>query len=237
MKAPPSRRETALTRLEVLVLVVAVAIPVTLFLGAMSGAKRMANEGACVNNLKQLGLAFRIFSNEHDGEWPMALSVTNGGTREWLSNPDQLWRCFLWVSNTLYEPRVFLTPRMLRCPSDWQKTRADEFAARPVNPNAVVFSGNQHLSYFLGLNTSEDQPRSILSGDRNLMAGGIPVSAGRLELTTNHVLGWTKKIHNGIGQILFNDGSVDQADSGHLNEAWRNAHTSSGLTTNVWLVP
>ncbi len=71
---------------------------------------------------------------------------------------------------------------------------AGTFAPNLTNPVAVVFSSNRQLSYFLGLNANDEQPNSILGGDRNLTTNGIPVTAGRLLVTADHALGFNKKI-------------------------------------------
>jgi hypothetical protein len=34
----------------------------------------------CVNNLKQIGLAYRLWAEDNGGKFPMEISVTNGGT-------------------------------------------------------------------------------------------------------------------------------------------------------------
>lgn len=41
---------------------------------------------------------------------------------------------------------------------------------------------------------------------------------GRLLLTTNLVLGFTRKIHSGVGNIVLGDGSVQQVSNGRLRE-------------------
>jgi hypothetical protein len=76
----------------VLPLVVApVAILAGVTLPALAQAKSKAQTIACVSNLKQMGLAARIYANDHDGVFP----------------PD-----FLAMTNEL------VTPRILICPAD-----------------------------------------------------------------------------------------------------------------------
>ena len=98
-------------------------------------------------------------------------------------------------------------------------------------------TNNSHQSYFLGLDAQEEQPQTVLSGDRNLTTNGVAVGPGRLVLTTNLALGYTAEMHNGNGNIMLGDGSVQGVSAGRLRESIRAALTTSGLTTNVWLVP
>jgi len=178
----------------------------------------------CVLNLKNIGLAMRIFSTDHGDKWPMDLSVTNHGTREWLSDQSQLWRHWLSLSNELS------TPTMLLCPADKER--------QPTKPLTwSLITDNSHLSYFLGLDARENSPQSILAGDRNLTTNGVPVGPGRLLLTTNLLLGWSKELHNQAGNVLLGDGSVQQMSSDRLHAAWRDAATHRKGGTNVWIVP
>src|SRR5712664_326411 len=52
----------------------------------------------CVSNLKQVGLGFRIWSNDHAEKFPMATSTNNGGSLEFVAN-GEVYRHFLAISN------------------------------------------------------------------------------------------------------------------------------------------
>lgn len=161
----------------------------------------------------------------------MDLPVTNGGTREWLIDGSQLWRHWLMLSNELS------TPKLLTCPADHERLPRKFLFFGTKLLAWDEFTNNSHLSYFLGLNASEENPQTILAGDRNLTTNGVTVGPGRLLLTTNLVLGFTREIHDGAGNILHGDGSVQQVSNFRMQEAWHDASVSSGLATNVWLVP
>jgi len=197
----------------------------------MSDAKAKQKRIACVNNLKNIGLALRVFSTDHGREFPMNLAVANGGAREWLTDETQLWRHWLTVSNEL------LDPKRLLCPSDFQRQTPKHFLSGSEPLTWAGLTNNSHLSYFLGLNASEENPQTILAGDRNLTTNGVAFGPGRLLLTTNIVLGFTHEIHDYAGNILLGDGSVQQVSNFRMQEAWHDASVSSGLATNVWLVP
>ena len=75
------------------------AIMTGVLLPRLTKARQVTEGTRCRNNLKNVGLAFRIFATDNGGKFPMELSFTNGGTAEWLSDPQQLWRVFAALSN------------------------------------------------------------------------------------------------------------------------------------------
>jgi len=46
------------------------------------GAQAKVQRIACLNNLKQIGLSYSAWAGDHNGKFPMDVSVTNGGVME-----------------------------------------------------------------------------------------------------------------------------------------------------------
>jgi hypothetical protein len=168
----------------------------------------------CVNNLKEVGLAYGVWEGDHGGHYPMTISETNGGTMEFNTGP-KAWRHFQVMSNEL------TTLRVLVCPADWRMP-ATNFS----------FLANSNISFFVGVDASETNPQGILSGDHNI-TNGTPVKNGIIELTTNQPTGWTTEMHNKVGNIGLADGSVQPVSISGLRSAVENA----GVPTNHLQMP
>jgi prepilin-type processing-associated H-X9-DG protein len=232
-----THRPTAhgLTRLDVAI-VIAVLGTLGLFVGsALNAARRMAKGIHCVNNLKNVGLDFSVFATDHDDHFPWQVPAKDGGTADLFGQPESLWRHFLVVTNAQMRPNNLDYPRYLWCPMDSSKRPAATFFANPANPRAAVFSGNQHVSYFLNLGASTNElqaetPDRILSGDRNLLVDGKAIGPGTTLLSGGLSVGFTaRRIHRGYGQLLFADGSVWQGISNRV--------AGAANATNLLLIP
>ena len=199
-----SRR--GLTLIDVLIIIAAVAVLAVLLLPAITTTRNPAPRMTCVNNLKQLGLAFRTWSNEHADHFPWSVPQSNGGTLA-LAMSTQLWRHFETLSNEVSSPKIFV------CPSDVERQNAGSWASRISNRN---------ISYFIGLDADEAKPQSILSGDRNLSTNDN-ILTGVVSFPNPMAVHWTAAIHKGEGNFGLGDGSVMQVTARNLFHSVTNA--------------
>ncbi len=194
----PSRGLRALTLTDLLVVVAVTAVLFVLLFHFLAGSHVRASHSSCLNHLKQLGLACRIFSIDHDGKFPWATPDALGGSSNRTFHPN-VFRHFLVMSNELS------TPKILRCHQD---------SRRFVQTNWASL-GNGNISYFLCIDANDDDGQSVLSGDRNLTGGTL--SNGFLRtINSNSVLGWTAAIHVNAGNVGMADGSAQQVTSTNL---------------------
>ena len=150
-----------------------------LFAGNLAATKRRTQSINCVNNLKQIGIAFRLWEGDNNDKYPMAVSVTNGGAMELVATGN-VAACFQVMSNELN------TPKILLCPEDTRRVWATNFSTL----------NNSNISYFVGLDVTNDTNlKMLLSGDDNFAIGGVPVKSGVLQLLANTPIAWTKGRH------------------------------------------
>jgi hypothetical protein len=196
---------------EVLVIVAVVVALALVFLRPPSGYVK-AGRIKCVNNLKNVGLAFRIFATDNNDQFPGSILTSN--LVDFASiNVETI---FGVLSNELS------TPKILYCPEDKKRQPAESF---------TNFS-SRNVSYFTSISAIETQPQAFLAGDRNIEVSG-KLATGLLPLKSNLVVSWSKDIHIEQGNIAMGDGSVQQMSNSRL----KNALHEMGSATNYLVFP
>jgi prepilin-type N-terminal cleavage/methylation domain-containing protein/prepilin-type processing-associated H-X9-DG protein len=214
---PEKNSEPAFTLIELMFVLAVLLFVAAIYLPAIQQRNHATSQRiTCVNNLKQVGLAFRTFSLDNNDHYPMQTAATNGTLEVAEFCPTYLH--FQVMSNEL------TTPRILRCPED---------AQRPIwATNWTSDLSNGKISYFVGLAADETHPQMFLTGDRNL-TNGQPANARFIDFTTNRPAGWTHQLHKLQGNVGFADGSVQQLSTTRLQTALR----GTGDATNRLAMP
>ena len=174
----------AFTLIELLVVIAIIAILAAMLLPALAAAKKKAQKISCVNNLKQVGLAFRIWEGDNNDRYPMAVAFSAGGASDYLGHassatgynapiPNNPGMAFMVMSNELS------TPKVIFCPSDNIHTVGSGYGTNftfqemltipaPVGVNKALAGGLSKISYFIDGDATETDPQMVMSGDSNI---------------------------------------------------------------------
>lgn len=200
----------AFARCELLALLMAVALLLVVTWPALAGLGSRSERVVCLTNLKRIGQAFLLWGEDHGNQRPFRTHQSQGGT--WGDiRVGNVWYEFAWISNEL------ATPRILACPSDEETTRVARDFSNQADGGFLHFNyRNNAVSYYLGTDAFPEQPARALSGDRNIAVDGRNVACSALLINVASVsflsttAGWTNGIHHFSGNLLFNDGSVQE---------------------------
>jgi len=232
------KQNKAFTLIELLVVIAIIAILAALLLPALAAAKRKAQRINCVSNIKQDGIAFRLWEGDNQDRYPMAVSTLYNGAKEQVycvaNTPSGtpgagygLTNVWVVMSNELS------TPKVLFCPADSIRNYQTNFIS--------LASINQNTSYFVCGDAAETYPQMILDGDRNIGTATTPNSPA---IMTN-VLGvqwmggnpwwaWDSiTMHLRAGNIGMADGSAQQVTISGLQNALGTA-TNGAPANHPW---
>ena len=228
----------AFTLIELLVVIAIIAILAALLLPALAAAKRRAQRISCVNNLKEISLAFSLWAGDHDGDYPMSVSTSDGGASENICTAAHTATGNWGFTNVfVVMSKELNTPKVLLCPSDKARLAATNFAWLTSNTNS--------MSYCVDCDATEAYPRMVLDGDRNIgtvstVHPGITAALGfvwgpdacwSLYESPYYMWAWLpNNLHLGAGNIGMADGSVQQVTCSGLQTALSLSTTNLGAT-------
>ena len=131
--------------------------------------------------------------------------MAEGGTKTVTA----AWQHFALLSNEI------VTPKLLHCPSDREKTKAFSFTDAA---DGYLTLQNNSLSFFVGTEADQSRPNMHLVGDRNVTSdktnqacspAAIPSGITTLNPNSDNPR-WDDTIHTSAGNMALTDGSVQQ---------------------------
>jgi prepilin-type N-terminal cleavage/methylation domain-containing protein len=167
-------KSKAFTLIELLVVIAIIAILAGMLLPALGRAKQKAKQAKCLSNVRQIGVAFKLYNNDFREFFPIHTSWGNwGGARG--SHPSNLEGGLTAETNRLLN-RYAGSVEVFRCPSDNGDARWDPPAANPQVLNCFLAWGT---SYSVQFNSDRFQVRRVTGTD---MAANAPLNDAEVAL-------------------------------------------------------
>src|SRR5450755_617951 len=104
MKITSEPPKNAFTLAEVVVIIAAVVVMTWLILAPRPRARQIVSRISCGNNLKEIGVAYRIWASDNGNLMPAEQSVALGGWADLLTNANQgaiCWTNYVIMANDL----------------------------------------------------------------------------------------------------------------------------------------
>ena len=133
-RADDNRANRGFTLIELLVVIAIIAILAAMLLPALAGAKARAQRTQCMNQVRQLGLGFNLFTVDNNDMYPPAALVFSAGQLSWdcwLNNyiggnasPNSMTQGVFFAANNAEQMSEAISlgyaiaPKILTCPAD-----------------------------------------------------------------------------------------------------------------------
>jgi prepilin-type N-terminal cleavage/methylation domain-containing protein/prepilin-type processing-associated H-X9-DG protein len=208
------KRGTGFTLIELLVVIAIIAILAAMLLPALAKAREKARQSSCISNLKQIGVATAMYTDDNKEYYPRSSGYVYASTIVSGANPE--W--YTLVRSYVGDPKVY------NCPSVNYTTitaggQSDAGLGYGVAYTRTLNIGFAPGGYFSGDTKQPSATIFLADGQANYMRWMCPGFASSTCTTYTSNVSWDTTRHNNGADFLFLDAHVANAVVGTILSA------------------
>ena len=204
-------KDRRFTLIELLVVVAIIAILAAILLPALNRTRAMARRTVCAGHLKQLSLAFHLYTDDNDGAFPSSNTRNNNNESYWVrggNSEDAIRRGVLFPY--LEDVRIY------KCPGDFGKEEGNnnsnirgQNTTRSYSLNGYFWGERHGITNYSAITRSHDEVLMFVSESDPRGYNMNSFYTNGKNFTTWQHCDWIGDYHEGSYNISFLDGHVE----------------------------